>query len=109
MSQSVMSKRSEPVSESKPVKRAMLVYQAGIANVFAVDSFNLAPYGRNARRLLQLDYRTCEYYARGLRAAGATVRVAACNQAGDIAERAWVDDSDAQPWYELHSFSGGGR
>ncbi len=28
------------------IKRAMLVYQAGIANLFWVTSFNLASYGR---------------------------------------------------------------
>ena len=51
--------------------KVVLVYQAGIANVFEVDSLNLSDYGREARRLLQGDFRTCEAFARGCGAAGA--------------------------------------
>ena len=80
--------------------KAFLVYQAGIANVFEVEAFNLADYGRDARRLLQDDFRTCETFARGLAAAGATVRTAACNMAGDIARSRWTTDLDSQPWSE---------
>lgn len=72
--------------------KAMLVYQAGIANVFEVESFNLSDYGRNARRLLQHAFLPCEYFARGLKAAGVTVRVAHCNQAGDITNATWSED-----------------
>jgi hypothetical protein len=78
--------------------RAFLVYQAGIANVFAVECLNLAPFGRNARRLMQYDFRSCESFARGLAAAGVVVRTAACNMAGDIAAQQWTDDLDAQPF-----------
>lgn len=80
------------------VKKAMLVYQAGLANVFWVESFNLADYGRDARRLLQADFRTCEVYTQGLMAAGATVRTAACNMAGDIARQLWTGTLENQPW-----------
>jgi hypothetical protein len=82
------------------IERAMLVYQGGIANVFAVDCFNLLAYGRNARRLHQGSFRTCETYVRGLGAAGTIVHTAACNQAGDIAEANWSEDLDAQPFSE---------
>lgn len=79
-------------NEAKPITRAALVYQAGIANVFAVECFNLSDYGRDARRLLQSDYRTCEAYARGLSDAGVLVYSAACNQAGDISRSTWNQD-----------------
>ena len=80
--------------------RAALVYQAGIANVFAVDSFNLAAYGRNARRLYQGDFRGAEMFARGLGAAGVPVVSLHCNQAGDIAAATWSDDLSAAPFRE---------
>ena len=82
------------------MQRAALVYQAGIANVFEVDSFNLADFGRNARRLQQADFRTCESFARGLKAAGVQVMTAACNQAGDIASSHWTDNLSEQPFSE---------
>ena len=72
-------------------RQAVLVYQAGIANVFAVRSFNMADYGREARRLLQSDFRTCEAFAAGLDAAGILVASAWCNQAGDIIAAHWND------------------
>jgi hypothetical protein len=78
--------------------RAVLVYQAGIANVFEVDSFNMADYGRDAKRLLQSDFRTCEAFARGMAAAGALVTSAACNMAGDVACQRWTDDLEAAPF-----------
>ncbi len=80
------------------MKRAFLVYQAGIANVFAVDCFNLVPCGREAKRLLQSDFRTCEAFAKGLGAAGVRVMTAACNEAGDIVNSLWSDDLEAQPF-----------
>ncbi len=79
-------------------KRAMLVYQVGIANVFAVTSFNLADFGRDARRLLQSDFRTCESFARGLAVAGTLVSSAHCNQAGDIVNALWDEDLDSAPF-----------
>jgi hypothetical protein len=79
-------------------KRAMLVYQAGIANVFDVKSFNRGTYGRDARRIYQGDFRTAESIAYGLGLAGAKVRTAACNEAGDIVDRTWSGDLDAQPF-----------
>lgn len=79
-------------------RRAMLVYQAGIANVFRVASFNLADYGREARRLYQGDFDGAVSFARGLGAAGFTVRTAHCNQAGDVAGATWSEDLDAAPF-----------
>lgn len=82
------------------VRKAVLVYQAGIANVFAVEAFNMADYGRDARRLLQADFRSCEQFAHGLAAAGVLVATAACNQAGDVVNAHWSEDLDAQPFSE---------
>lgn len=79
-------------------RRAVLVYQAGIANVFEVDCFNMADYGRNARRLLQHAFSPCEFFARGLGAAGWVVRSATCNQAGDIVSAPWSDDLEQAPF-----------
>jgi hypothetical protein len=78
--------------------RYVLVYQAGIANVFRVTSFNLADYGRDAVRLVQSDFRSAEAFARGLAAAGGIVKSAACNRAGDITHEKWTDDLDSQPF-----------
>ena len=80
------------------VKRAVLVYQAGIANVFSVECFNLAPYGRDAKRLLQGTFQQCEWYARGLAAAGVPVTSMHCNQAGDISGSVWSEDLEAAPF-----------
>ena len=82
----------------RKVTKAVLVYQAGIANVFAVESFNLQLFGRDAERLLQSDFRTCEAYARGLAAAGVKVGSAACNMAGDVNLFPWTDDLESQPF-----------
>lgn len=79
--------------------RFMLVYQAGIANVFQVASFNLAPFGRDARRVYQGDFRTAESIAIGCGLAGAIVQTAACNQAGDIEHlTVWSEDLESQPF-----------
>lgn len=78
--------------------RVMLVYQAGLANVFRVDCFNLASFGRNAVRLMQSDFRTCESFARGMGEAGAIVRSAHCNKAGDIADSTWSENLDSAPF-----------
>jgi len=79
-------------------KRHFLVYQAGIANVFEVTSFNLADHKRNAERLIQSDFRTCETFCRGLIHAGAIVKTAGCNQAGDIVNSHWTEDLDSLPF-----------
>lgn len=83
--------------------KAMLVYQGGIANVFQVECFNLANHGRNAKRLLQADFAACQNFAQGLATAGAVVRTAACNEAGDIAERHWTEDLESVPFSEKFS------
>ena len=82
------------------VLRVMLVYQAGLANVFRVTSFNLADYGRDAVRLVQADFRTCENFAHGMGCAGAIVRTAHCNQAGDIAQARWSLALEDAPFSE---------
>jgi len=82
------------------MKKIFLIYQAGIANVFEVDCFNLSEYGREAKRLLQTDFKTAEIYCQGREDAGDTVKAAACNMAGDIALQNWTQDFDAQPFRE---------
>ena len=82
------------------IRKAVLVYQAGIANVFAVDSFNLADYGRNAKRLIQADFHTCQSFAQGLSVAGIKVTSCACNQAGDIRESHWSDSLADAPFFD---------
>lgn len=87
-------------NKRKKVTKAVLVYQAGIANVFSVSSFNMSDFGRDARRLLQADFHSCECFARGLVAAGALVASAQCNQAGDISHSRWSEDLDSAPFSE---------
>jgi hypothetical protein len=78
--------------------RFALVYQGGIANVFQVESFNLADFGRNATRVYQGDFHTAQYMAHGMGMAGAVVMTFACNMAGDIAKQKWSDDLESQPF-----------
>ena len=78
----------------------MLVYQAGIANLFQVNCANLSDSGRNAKRVYQGDFQTAESIAWGAGLAGAIVHSAACNRAGDIARETWTGDLDAQPFSE---------
>ena len=92
------------MNATKPVK-IMLVYQAGIANVFTVDRFTLAPKGRNARRLLQHAFSPCVWFVRGLAASGAQVKTVHCNEAGDIAERPWSTRLDDAPFSNSSSFA----
>lgn len=73
------------------MENAVLVYQAGIANVFEVGCFNLSDFGREAKRLIQSDFRTRESFAIGLKAAGVTVISLYCNQAGDITFSQWKE------------------
>ena len=80
--------------------KAVLVYQGGIANVFSVESFNMDPFGRDAKRLIQADFRTCEAFARGMAAAGVKVASAFCNMAGDIIGQPWSTHLDLAPFHD---------
>src|SRR5262245_63488620 len=82
------------------IARAVVVYQAGIANVFQVRYFTQWHGDRAARRLLQGSFQECIWFARGLKVAGVDVRQAACNEAGDVAERRWSTPLDEAPWSE---------
>ena len=86
------------------VRRAVLVYQAGLANVFEVERFTRSPEGRNAIRHYQGDFRGAEMFARGLEAAGATVWVVACNRAGDVAGAVWDTPLRDAPFRESFGF-----
>ena len=80
------------------ITRAALVYQAGLANVFQVDSFNLSDYGREAKRLMQGAFTSCEMVARGLEIGGTIIRSFHCNQAGDITHARWDADLSNAPF-----------
>ena len=86
------------------MKRFMLVYQAGIANVFQVKSFNLSDFGRNAKRIYQGDFRTAEAIGKGIQAAGGLLRIAGCNMAGDITKARWTEDLDSLPFSESFAY-----
>ena len=80
--------------------KAVLVYQGGIANVFSVESFNMDPFGRDAKRLIQADFRTCEAFARGMAAAGVKVASTFCNMAGDVIGQPWNTHLDLAPFHD---------
>lgn len=81
------------------VPYAILVYQGGIANVFAVEQFALIfATERHARRLFQGDFDRAQSFAIGLGAAGTVVRTAYCNEAGDITNRPWQETSEHAPF-----------
>src|SRR5579884_4300272 len=82
------------MASKKPITAAVLVYQGGIANVFAVGRISGRPDGRNGeRRLLQHAFTACEWFARGLQAAGVEVATYWCNEAGDIADSTWRQEN----------------
>lgn len=80
--------------------KAVVVYQVGVANVFEVECFNMADFGRDARRMLQSDFNSCEWFARGLGAAGWHVSSMFCNQAGDIVNAKWSDYLPYAPFFD---------
>lgn len=65
------------------ITHATLVYQGGIANVFATKRFACKP---QRERLIQSDFKACENFARGMEMSGVRVESMYCNQAGDILE-----------------------
>ena len=79
---------------------AVLVYQAGIANVFTVDCLNMSTFGRNAKRVCQGSFFECESFALGMAHAGAVVASATCNMAGDVSECKWSDNLEDAPFSE---------
>ena len=83
-------------------KRAMLVYQCGLANVFGIDPLNKytlsEPAGRV--RLTQGDFRSCEAFARGMEACGYQITSVHCNMAGDIACAKWDSYLSEAPFRE---------
>lgn len=59
--------------------RIMLVYQAGLANVFEVDCYNVRHAGREyAKRLYQGDFYGAVMFCRGAGHLGAIVRTVHC-------------------------------
>jgi hypothetical protein len=79
-------------------QRYALVYQAGIANVLKVDTFNLLPQFRISERVLQGSFSECEAFCNGLKLAGMRVKTFACNKAGDIADQVWSTNLEEQPF-----------
>jgi hypothetical protein len=88
----------------KNSKKYAIVYQAGIANVFQVNCFNDANYGRNANRVLQDCFKFAEWYCRGLMQAGCLVGMFSCNKAGDITEQKWTQGLDDCPFRDSVKF-----
>lgn len=82
------------------MKKYALIYQAGIANVFEVETLNLNKEGRNAKRILQSDFRSCENFCEGLKHAGGYVYSAYCNMAGDINLFDWKEKLENVPFSE---------
>jgi hypothetical protein len=82
----------------KKVKKAMVVYQGGMANLFEVKCFNLNPFGRNAKSIYQGTFDECNKIAFGMELAGAKIKVAGCNMAGDIQDFQWTDNLDDLPF-----------
>ena len=66
-----------------------LVYQAGIANVFEMPS---------KKRLMQNDFRSCEWFCAGMIAAGSKLKIWSCNKAGDIKDQLWAIGLDDCPF-----------
>ena len=50
------------------------------------------------KRLMQHAFEPCEWFMRGLQHAGADCYFACCNEAGNIAERAWDTPLDCAPF-----------
>jgi hypothetical protein len=90
-------KLENPMTEQR---KAVVVYQAGIANLFVVENVFETHEGRNAHRLMQSGFNDCEMYARGLKYAGWRVEAAHCNRAGDVAEQVWNFDLSEAPFRE---------
>ena len=83
------------------MKHYALVYQAGVANIFEMSPWEESETDHNLdnsvscdkKRVLQHSFIACEWYCRGLRQAGKTVRVYWCNEAGDIQNSVWWHDN----------------
>ena len=65
-----------------------LVYQGGIANVFVADVKKKNQFV-NHRRVMQSDFCACRNFCWGIKEAGSKVKVAWCNEAGDISQSRW--------------------
>lgn len=81
-------------------KAIVLVYQAGIANVFEVSSLTVLAE-RKANLLFQGGFESAKLYAMVAATYGQTVRTAYCNQAGDIANLPWIDTRDDAPFCDM--------
>lgn len=81
------------------MRKIMLVYQSGIANVFEVDAMRLNASNRGRTvRLLQGSFRDCAMFARGMAAAGCYVLTASCNVAGDASLVDWQPGTEGTPF-----------
>ena len=88
-------KQGRAIVESR-LHKAVLVYQAGIANVFEIGLWD--DEARQPRRILQSDFRECEAFSRGLREAGWDITSMYCNQAGDITDAEWNTNLEDAPF-----------
>lgn len=79
------------------IQKAILVYQGGLANVFAVTGFD-NNNSRDAVRLCQGTFNQCLWYATALGRAGTIVRTMGCNVAGDCSDCVWTKDPSSLPF-----------
>lgn len=81
--------------------RVVLVYQAGVANVFEVDCFNMRASGRSFTKRIKLgSFRECETYCQGLSDSGIIVKTVGCNQPGDISGLNWTENLEQLPFHD---------
>ena len=80
------------------MKNIILVYQAGIANLFEINR----NFGR--KLIYQGDFRSAECIAYGMKLAGVKISVRACNQAGDISALYWSTDLENQPFSDKFQY-----
>lgn len=95
----IIRKKLNPMTNADGDRRSYaIVYQGGIANLFDIQCANSNPFGRDAKRIFQGDFRTAETMATGIGIAGGIVFSFACNKPGDIKNEIWTDDLESQPF-----------
>jgi len=88
--------------------KAMLVYGAGTAWVFAVQALTCGTRDRGAVLLCRGLFSECECFARGMVAAGATVRSARFTEESDPQDRPWSwDVLLSSRWPNIHPVDDG--
>ena len=95
----------------KAPKFAILLYRCTreqpetpvVAEVLAVDCLNMAPYGRNAKRLCQRNPSAAVAFADGMGACGVIVRTAHYLGLGDSINEMWTEGSVGRAELVIHN------